>query len=239
MRIRGRCEAADRRAVVISGSGAKTEKKKGVWSSGGKKRPRSVKGGRSGRHQIHQVLHPGLQQRQEQGRLGKRLENEKIGLRSGSADIRKGSGSLESGGAQGLEEGIAKLCPCAESCPSQAGVPGWVRSKRPVLPAPQPGSPGSSHLDLAPQPQRLGSGCLGFGPGTCIRKSASALQDSCPARQSSALRYNTPQHGAGNLPLVLLSGLVPAFQVQLPLPHRVQELEGTSSGHDQSCSFSP
>lgn len=80
MRIRGRCEAADRRAVVISGSGAKTEEKKGVWSSGGKKRPRSVKGGRSGRHQIHQVLHPGLQQRQEQGRLGKRLENEKTGL---------------------------------------------------------------------------------------------------------------------------------------------------------------
>lgn len=134
----------------------------------------------------------------------KRLENEKTGLRSGSADIRKGAEGLESGGAQGLEEGIAKLCPCAESCPSQAGVPGWVRSKRPVLPAPQPGSPGSSHLDLAPQPQRLGSGCLGFGPGTCIRKSASALQDSCPARQSSALRYNTPQFGAGNLPLVLL-----------------------------------
>lgn len=48
-----------------SESGEKTEKKKGVWSSGGKKRPRSVKGGRSERHEIRQVLHPGLQPRQE------------------------------------------------------------------------------------------------------------------------------------------------------------------------------
>lgn len=55
---------------------AETEKKgKRRWQEGS---PRSVKGGRRGRNKINLISHPGLQQKQEQRILDRKLENKKL-----------------------------------------------------------------------------------------------------------------------------------------------------------------
>ena len=152
-----RCRAADRGAVVrLRKKGKNGEKRQGVWSSGGKRKsPRSVKGGEEKKKKMEERealnqsgLHPGLQWEQGLGVLGGRLESKNLGVWT-KEEFDPSLGQQRSGRGQSLgtqwssrPAGRAHEAPSLGwGLPVRAGVPGWVGSQGPVLPAPQPGSP--------------------------------------------------------------------------------------------------